>query len=70
MRKVVSKVFGPDSEGNAYEYFEGYCDSEEFSTLPTELVADGSNVIESDTGNWNFFNEKTKSWSTLLTLGD
>ena len=70
MRKVVSKVFGPDANGDVFEYFEGYIDAEEFESLPTEHVAEGSNVIESDNGNWDFFNEKSKTWNTLLNIGD
>ena len=70
VRKVVTKTFGPDADGHVYEYFEGYINSEDFDDLPTEFIANGSNVIESDTGNWDFFNEKTQSWSTLLNIGD
>ena len=68
MRKTVTKAFGPDENGNVYEYFEGYCDSSETEGLPTEFVADGSNVIESDSGDWYFFNEKTKSWGVMLNI--
>lgn len=68
MRKTVTKTFGPDENGNVYEYFEGYCDSSETASLPTELVADGSNVIESDSGDWYFFNEKSKSWGVMLSI--
>lgn len=70
MRKVVVKTFGPDENGDVAEYFEGYIDSSEFDSLPTEHVADGSNVIESNNGKWDFFNEKSKTWGTLLTLGE
>lgn len=66
MRKTVTKLFGPDENGDAYEYFEGFCDSTE--DKPVDLVADGSNVIETDTGDWCFFNEKSKSWNPLLNI--
>lgn len=66
MRKIGVKTFGPDENGNVYEYFDGYCNSDE--TKPTEFVADGSNVIETDTGNWWFFNEDSKSWSVMLNI--
>lgn len=68
MRKTVIKTFGPDENGNVFEYFEGYCDSSEVENLPTELVADGSNVIVSDSGDWYFFNEKSKVWDPKLNI--
>ena len=68
MRKTVTKLYGPDAEGRFFEYFEGYCDSTEVEGLPTELVADGSNVITSDEGDWYFFNEKTKTWDPKLNI--
>lgn len=69
MRKIGSKLFGPDADGNFYEYFDGYADSSEMENdPPTELVADGSNVIATDTGDWYFFNEKTKNWSVMLNI--
>ncbi len=66
MRKINEKVFGPNENGEVYEYFEGYCDSNE--TKPTELVADGSNLIETDTGDWYFFNEASKTWEAKLNI--
>ena len=66
MRKTVTKVFGPDENGDVYEYFEGFCDSTE--TKPVDLIADGSNVIETDTGEWYFFNEKSKTWDAKLNI--
>ena len=68
MRKTATKVFGPDENGNVFEYFEGYCDSSEIGKLPTEFVADGSNVIDSNNGDWYFFNEKTKAWKPHLNI--
>lgn len=41
-------------------YYEIACDSSE--TKPTENIADGSIITETDTGNVYFFNEKTGSW--------
>ena len=67
MRKVVSKLFGPEEDGKCFEYFEGYCSSDE--DKPTELVADGSNLIETDTGDLYMFNEKTATWSVRSTIG-
>lgn len=66
MRKINIKHFGPDCDGKFYEYFEGFCDSSEVK--PTELVADGSQLIESDTGDWWFFNEKTQTWIPRLNI--
>lgn len=66
MRKVATKLFGPNENGEFHEYFEGYCDSSE--TKPTDLVADGSNVIETDTGDWYFFNEKEQEWVLQISL--
>lgn len=68
MRKTNVKAFGPDEHGEVYEYFEGFCDSSE--EKPTDLVADGSNLIETDTGDWYFFNEKTQSWNLKLNIED
>ena len=66
MRKTTSKLFGPDENGDFYEYFEVYCDSSE--DKPTHLIADGSNVICTDNGNWDFFNEKSQTWNTMLNI--
>ena len=68
MRKTVTKLYGPNEKGEVYEYFEGYCDSSEVATLPTNFVADGSNVITSDQGDWYFFNEESKSWGAMLNI--
>ena len=41
-------------------YVEGSCDSSE--TKPTDLIAEGSILVESDTGDVYFFNDKTTTW--------
>ena len=68
MRKTVIKLFGPDEDNKFYEYFEGYCDTSEVEDLPTELVADGSNVIDTKEGDWYFFNENEKVWDPKLNI--
>ena len=45
---------------------EIYCDSTE--TKPTENIADGSKALETDTGDWYLFNEKSGSWIKMGTL--
>lgn len=68
MRKIVQKFYGPDENGNVYEYFEAFADSSEAEKYPTEFIADGSSIIETDSGNWKFFNEKTKAWKLMLNI--
>lgn len=69
MRKIGSKLFGPDENGKFYEYFDGYADSSEMENdPPIDGVADGSNVIATDNGDWYFFNEKTQSWNIMLSI--
>lgn len=41
-------------------YIEGACDSDE--TKPTDYIADGSIMVESNTGDVYFFNAKTETW--------
>lgn len=41
-------------------YIEGACDSSE--TKPTDYIADGSIIIESDTGDVYFYNVKSAAW--------
>ena len=48
MRKIVQKFYGPDENGNVYEYFEAFADSSEAEKYPTEFIADGSNIIETE----------------------
>lgn len=58
-----------ETEGNTttyITYLEGNCNSTD--TKPTKNVANGSNLIETDTGDWYFFNEETKTWSKWREL--
>lgn len=66
VRKLVEKVFKPDENGDVYVYFEGFCNSED--EKPIDFTAEGSNLIESDTGDWYFFNENAGTWNKLLTI--
>lgn len=63
-RKITEKVITIEPDGRVILFFEGYCDNEfyEANKLPTEGVCEGSNVIVTDTGDWLFFNEKTKTY--------
>ena len=47
-------------------YVEGFCNNDD--TKPVDGIANGSNLIESDTGDWYFFNEETKTWSKWREL--
>ena len=58
-------------------YGEGYRNSsdpkpttiKENDTVAREWpLAEGSNLIESNTGNWDFFTEEGKEWKTLAVL--
>ena len=66
IRKIAEKTYGPNENGEVYTYFIGFCDSSD--DKPVTLVADGSNVIETDTGAWYFFNEKSKKWNVKMTV--
>lgn len=55
-----SKFTNEISENEYVAYIEGACDSSE--TKPTELIADGSILVESNTGDVYFFNKKTSTW--------
>lgn len=59
MRIFYSK-FIEKKDGVEISYIEASCDSSE--TKPTEGIADGSIVTESDTGNVFFFNEDSSTW--------
>lgn len=58
-------VNGPMGELNAKYYIEIALDSTE--TKPTEMVADGSVALETDTGKVYVFNEKTSTWILYKT---
>lgn len=69
IRYTAQVVVGKTEEGNKttyYTYVEGFCNNDD--TKPVEGIANGSNLIESDTGDWYFFNEKTKAWSKMRTI--
>lgn len=67
IRKIIQKTFGPYCpDGEVYEYFEGFCNSND--TKPTRLVAEGSKLIETDTGKGWLFNETTGAWAVKFNL--
>lgn len=69
IRYTNRKVVGGDKFGNMttyLEYLEGFCNSTD--EKPTVNVANGSNLIESDTGDWYFFNEDAGTWSKMRTI--
>ena len=69
IRYTVRKLVASEREDNVtkyFEYVEGYCNSSDIK--PTSGIANGSNLIETDTGNWYFFNESTKTWSKWREL--
>ena len=47
-------------------YIEGACDSTE--TKPTEYIADGSLMTESDSGDVYMFNLKTEAWVKMYSI--
>lgn len=49
-----------DESLDAKNYVELACDSSE--TKPTDMIADGSVCLETDTGKMFVFNEKTTAW--------
>lgn len=51
--------------GNRW-WFEGYCDSTE--TKPTQDIAEGSTLTETDTGKVFFFNERSNAWIEQFSL--
>lgn len=64
-RLVVDKIV--DGDKTTYiEMLEGYCNTSD--EKPTKNVANGSNLIDTDTGDWYFFNEKTQTWSKWREL--
>lgn len=66
VRKISEKVVEITQEGEVITFFEGYCDSQD--TKPDKNVCEGSNLIETDTGDWYFFNERTKDWLLELNI--
>ena len=69
IRYTKRQTVGEIKDGNKttyIEYFEGYCNTSD--EKPVKNVANGSNLIDTDTGDWYFFNEKTQTWSKWREL--
>lgn len=69
IRYTKRVVIGSETSGDTttyFDYVEGYCNSDD--SKPSQNIANGSNLIETDTGDWYFFNEKTKTWSKWREL--
>jgi len=69
IRYTKRQTVGEIKDGNKttyIEYFEGYCNTSD--EKPVKNVANGSNLIDTDTGDWYFFNEETKTWSKWREL--
>lgn len=62
--KKLVRLEGPKKK--SVYYIEGGCDSSE--TKPTERIADGSVLTETDTGNVYMFNAKTSAWVMQFSL--
>ena len=70
VRVISEKVIEITPEGNVITFLEGYCDSEarEEHKLPKNNVCGGSNFIETDTGNWLFFDEGIGDYNIMLNI--
>lgn len=68
IRIVSEKVYGPASDGKVYRYIRGYCDSDDVK--PTEGIAEGSKLIETDTDYVYVFEEEKQSWTQKYKLSD
>lgn len=70
VRIISQKVVDITAEGTVITFVEGYCDSEarEQNKLPTTNIAGGSNFIETDSGNWDFFDEATGNYNIMLNI--
>lgn len=69
IRYTKRQTVGEIKDGNKttyIEYLEGYCNTSD--EKPVKNVANGSNLIDTDTGDWHFFNEKTQTWSKWREL--
>lgn len=66
MRELVSRYIEADNDGNPISYVELACDVTEVNALPTTGIADGSNVLITDTTTpavtVKFFNEMNSAW--------
>lgn len=58
MRPVATNKNGNTLEN--IEYFEGYCTHAD--EKPIRGIANGSNLLETDTGDIYFFNEDSGTW--------
>ena len=68
-RVIRSVVVGNAADGSLIRYLEGFFDSENLAYLPKTNVAEGSNFIASDSGDWYFFNEGNNEYNQLGTVG-
>lgn len=66
--RVLTKygVNDADEFTSAKNYVELACDSTE--TKPTQMIADGSIALETDTGKVYVFNEKSSAWIEYRTV--
>ena len=66
--RELTKYGVNDADGSldAKNYVELACDSSE--TKPTDMIADGSMCLETDTGKVFVFNEKTTAWVEYKTI--
>ena len=65
--RILEKYGVNDMDGTSAKYYvELACDSSE--TKPTEMIADGSIALETDTGKMSVFNEKTAAWIEYRTV--
>jgi hypothetical protein len=67
MRITLVKYYDIDpTTGAVNRLIEGYCDSTE--TKPTTGIADGSTLLETDTGDLYVFNEAGAAWVKYMAL--
>jgi len=70
VRIISEKVVEITPDGNVITFIEGYCDeaAREQGKLPTKNVCGGSNFIETDSGNWLFFDEVAQDYTIMLNI--
>ena len=69
IRYTKRQTVGSIEDGNKttyIEYVEGYCNTSD--EKPIKNIANGSNLIDTDTGDWYFFNEETQTWGKWREL--
>lgn len=67
MRITLVKYYDVDpNTGAVNRQIAGFCDSTE--TKPTANLVDGSELIETDTGDLYLFNEKSAAWVKMFSL--